>query len=154
MGDNLRSILTRDHAAWLDEVRSAIAPAQTAAAGPWARWQALRYMEQTFPLRVARERRLAEALGPRLNEADRGQLWALGELLEVLPAYLSHLVGLCHRAAEFADVTGRVTTALERWCSVLELAVATLPASAVPAGLRGAFGVPPSPAETRTAVPA
>ena len=154
MIDNLGSILAREHAAWLDEVHTAIAPAQAGAAGPWARWQALRYLDQTFPLRVAHERRLVEALGTRLSEADRAQLWALGELLDVLPTYLSHLVGLCHRASEFATVTGRVESALERWCSALEQAVGALPASPAPAGLRDAFGTPPSAPETRTAVPA
>jgi hypothetical protein len=151
MSDNLRTILARDHAAWLNEVRTAIGPAQASTAGPWARWQALRYLDQTFPARVARERRLVEALGERLSETDRAQLWALGELLDVLPAYLSHLVGLCHRASEFADVTARVTAALDRWCRALEQAVGRVPTSAVPAGLRDAFGLPASAPAAPTA---
>lgn len=139
MSSNLRPALCREHAAWLSEVEAALGPAQGHTAGPWARWNAIRYLEETFPVRVARERRLVQALSRRLNEADQGELWALGELLDVLPAYLTHLVGLCHRAGEFADLTARITAALARWCRVMERAVGPLPSSAVPADLRQAF---------------
>jgi hypothetical protein len=141
MTDELTTVLAREHAEWLNEVRAAIGTAE-ASGGPWARWQALRYFERDFPARVAHERRLVDALGPRLSEAHRAQLWALGELLDVWPSYLSHLVGLCHRGREFAAVTGRMTAALERWCSTLEQALAVLPATALPPAAREEFALP------------
>jgi hypothetical protein len=141
MADNLLPVLVREHAAWLNEIRAALGPAQGSTAGPWARWNAIRYLEHSFPVRVAHERRLVQALARRLSEADQAQLWALGELLDVLPAHLTHLVGLCHRAGEFAEVTARITAALTRWCKLVELALGPLPLSAVPAGLREPLGL-------------
>jgi hypothetical protein len=134
----LRPWLAREHAHWLAEVAEALGPAQRPDAGPWARWSALRYLETTFPERVERERQVVEALAARLTEPERARLWALGELLDVLPAYLGRQVGLCHRAGEFAALTGRLQAALGRWCSAVEEDLGPLPASALPAELRGA----------------
>ena len=134
----LRPWLEREHEHWLAEVAEALGPAQRPEAGPWARWSALRYLETTFPERVERERQMVEVLAARLTEPQRARLWALGELLDVLPDYLGHLVGLCHRAAEFAALTGRLQATLGRWCRALEEDLGPLPASALPAKLRGA----------------
>jgi hypothetical protein len=136
----LRSLLVRQHTSWRAEVAAALGPAQQTDAGPWARWSALRYLEGTFPARVTRERLMVESVATRLSEDERAHLWALGELLEVLPAYLSHLVGLCHRANDYADVTSRVLTVLDRWCRAAEDALGPLPVGALPAQLRPGLG--------------
>jgi hypothetical protein len=141
--ESLGPVLAREHAAWLEEVRAALGPAQGSSASPWARWNAIRYLEQTFPERLTRERRLVQAVSRQLSATDQEQLWALGELLDALHAYLPHLVGLCHRAGEFAEVTTRILTALGRWCRAVERALGPLPVSVVPTGLREPFGLAP-----------
>ena len=138
--ERLGPLLAREHAAWLDEVRRELGPAQAGTAGPWTRWHAIRYLEGAFVSRVNRERRLVDAVAGDLSDADQAQLWALGELLDVLPAYLAHLVGLCHRAGDFADVTARITAALGRWCKVSERAVGPLALESVPAAIQHSFG--------------
>jgi len=138
--ERLGPLLAREHAAWLDEVHAELGPAQASTAGPWTRWHAIRYLEGAFVARVNRERRLVEAVARELSDADQAQLWALGELLDVLPAYLAHLVGLCHRAGDFAEVTARITTALVRWCGVSERAVSSVALESVPAAMRQPFG--------------
>lgn len=127
----VRAMLARAHAEWRAEVAAALGPARGCDAGPWMRWNALRYLESRFPTRVAAERRMVQSLAGRLSEPERAHLWALGELLEVLPAYLGHLVGLCHRAGEFTEVTARILTALDRWCQAVEIALGPLPVSAL-----------------------
>lgn len=135
----LRSHLELEHANWRAEVAAALGPAQKPDAGAWARWSALRYLEGTFLARAARERRMVESVAARLSDDERAHLWALGELMEVLPAYLSHLVGLCHRAGEYGDITSRVLTALDRWCRAVEDALGPLPVGTLPAKLRPAL---------------
>lgn len=135
-GELLRPRLQREHASWLEEVAEALGPAQGADAGPWARWNALRYLESTFPERVERERRMVQEVAARLTDPQRARLWALGELLDLLPAYIGHQVGLCHRAGEFSALTGRLQAALGRWCRAVEEDLGPLPASALPDGLR------------------
>ena len=137
---SLRPILAREHAAWLAEVSAALGPAQGIDAGPWMRWNALRYLQAKFPERVERERRLVQGVAARLSDAERAHLWALGELLEVLPAYLGHLIGLCHRAGEFTEVTARILTALDRWCRAVEGALGPLPVTALSREMREALG--------------
>jgi hypothetical protein len=144
--ERLGPLLVREHAAWLDEVRRHLGPALAGGAGPWARWHATQYLEGAFVSRVHRERELVDAVARELTNADQVQLWALGELLDVLPAYLAHLVGLCHRAGDFADVTARITTALERWCKVSEAAVGRVALESVPVGIRHSFGWAPTEA--------
>ena len=77
-----------------------------------------------------------QSLAARLSEPERAHLWALGELLEVLPIYLSRLIRLCHRAGEFAEVTARIVTALDRWCRAVEDALGPLPVSALPRAMQ------------------
>jgi hypothetical protein len=132
----LRPRLQREHASWLEEVAEALGPAQRAEAGPWARWNALRYLESTFPERVGRERRMVQEVSARLTDPQRARLWALGELLDLLPAYIGHQVGLCHRAGEFSALTGRLQEAFGRWCRAVEEDLGPLPARALPEGLR------------------
>ena len=139
-GERLGPLLAREHAAWLDEVRMELGPAQAGTAGPWTRWHAIRYLEGAFVSRVSRERELVDAVARELSDADQAQLWALGELLGVLPAYLAHLVGLCHRAGDFADVTARITTALGRWCRTSERAVGSVTLESVSTALQRSFG--------------
>ena len=98
----LRPLLAREHAEWRHEVDAALNAARRNEAGPWARWNALRYLAGGFPAQAAKERRLVQSVDARLSPAQRAHLWALGELLEILPAYLGHLIGLCHRAGDFA----------------------------------------------------
>jgi hypothetical protein len=138
--ESLRSELERQHATWRAEVAAALGPAQRSEAGPWARWSALRYLEGAFPAQVARERRMVESVAAKLSDDERDHLWALGELLDVLPAYLSHLVGLCHRASEYTDVTSRILTVLDRWCHGVEDALGPLPVGTLPAKLRPGLG--------------
>ncbi len=127
----LRPRLQREHASWLEEVAEALGPAQRPEAGPWARWNALRYLETTFAERVERERQRVQEAAPRLTEPQRATLWPLGELLDLLPAYIGHQVGLCHRAAEFSALTDRLEATLGRWCRAVEEELGPLPASAL-----------------------
>jgi hypothetical protein len=139
-GERLAPLLAREHVAWLDEVRVELGPAQAGTAGAWTRWHAIRYLEGAFVSRVSRERELVNAVARDLSDTDQAQLWALGELLEVLPAYLAHLVGLCHRAGDFGEVTARITSALGRWCRTSERAVGPVLLESVPAAIQSSFG--------------
>jgi len=132
----LRPWLAREHEAWLEEMQEALGPARQAEAGTWARWNALRYLEAAFPERVRWERRMVRAVAERLSEPQRARLWALGELLELFPGYLARTIGLCHRAEEFGALTGRLETALDRWCQAVEEDLGSLPVTALPPELR------------------
>ena len=134
----LRPRLAQEHEAWLEEMQDALGPAREVEAGTWARWNALRYLEATFPERVERERQMVRAVAERLTEPQRARLWALGELLELFPAYLARTIGLCHRAEEFGALTGRLEAALGRWCRAVEEDLGPLPATALPRELREA----------------
>jgi hypothetical protein len=131
-GELLRPRLQRAHASWLEEVAEALGPAQRVEAGPWGRWNALRYLETAFTERVARERQIVREAAPRLTEPQLARLWPLGELLDLLPAYIGHQVGLCHRAGEFSALTGRLEATLGRWCRAVEEELGAPPASALP----------------------
>ncbi len=132
----LRPILAREHAAWLAEVAAVLGQARLSDAGPWARWHAQRYLETDFPVRVKRERELVRSVTGRLSKAEAAHLWALGELLEVLPQHLGHLAGLCHRSAEFAEVTARISAVLDHWCRAVDEALGPLSVDAVPKEVR------------------
>ena len=132
----LRPRLAREHEAWLEEMQEALGPARQPEAGTWARWNALRYLESTFPERVEREREMVRTVAERLSEPQRARLWALGELLELFPAYLARTIGLCHRAEEFGALTGRLEVALDRWCRAVEEDLGPLPVTALPPKLR------------------
>jgi hypothetical protein len=132
----LRPRLAQEHEAWLEELQEALGPARQAEAGTWARWNALRYLETTFPERVEREREMVRTVAERLSEPQRARLWALGELLELFPGYLSRTIGLCHRAEEFGALTGRLEVALDRWCRAVEEDLGPLPVTALPPKLR------------------
>lgn len=132
----LRASLELRHERWLKDVAEALGPARRPEAGPWARWNALRYLETTFPEQVERERQVVQAVAGRLTESQRAELWALGEVLDLLPAYLGRLVGLCHRGEEFAALTGRLQDALGRWCRAVESDLGRIPVSALPEELR------------------
>jgi hypothetical protein len=137
--DVLRPYLAAEHAQWLDEVTEVLAAAQQPEAGAWARWSALRYLQTTFPHRLAEERRLVESVAARLSEEQRATLWALGELLDALRSQLDHLIGLCHRADEFSTITRKLVTALQHWCRAVEVDVGPVRWSAVPTELREAL---------------
>lgn len=128
----LRPVLEREHRQWIQEVVAALEPAERPDAGAWARWNALRYLQTTFPARLDRERRLVEGVVPDLTDDQREILWALGELLDALRQQLDHLIGLCHRADQFSAVTGKILTALRHWCRAVEdnlgpLTIAVMP---------------------------
>lgn len=145
--DVLRPYLAREHAQWLAEVTATLSAAQHPDAGAWARWNALRYLQTTFPHRLAEERRLVESVAARLRDDQRATLWALGELLDSLRCQVDHLIGLCHRADDFSTITGKIVTALQHWCRTVEADLGPLSWSAVPPELReGLGGAVPEPA--------
>ena len=111
-------------------------PAMMPSAGPWTRWHALQYLHDTFSARLAQERALVVGCEANLTSDRRELLWALGELLETLRQHLDHLVGLCHQANQFADVTGRLLKAFRHWCRAVEAELGPLPVALVPAHLR------------------
>jgi hypothetical protein len=128
----LLPVLEREHRQWIQEVTAILEPAERPDAGVWARWNALRYLQTTFPARLAKERRIVEAVAPDLTDEQRELLWALGELLDALRQHLDHLIGLCHRADQFSALTGQIVTALRHWCRAVEddlgpLAIAIMP---------------------------
>ena len=127
----LRPRLEREHARWIEEVRAALEPAQRADAGAWARWNALRYLQSTFPARLDQERRMVQSASGALSDDQRDNLWALSELLDALREHLDHLVGLCHRAEQFSTVTDKILTALSHWCRAVEADLGPMPATTV-----------------------
>jgi hypothetical protein len=112
--------LQREHRQWIRDVVAAVEPASQPDAGTWARWNALRYLQTAFPARLDQERRLVDGMNADLTEAQREILWALGELLDALRQQLDHLIGLCHHAEQFAQVTGKIVTTLRHWCRAVE----------------------------------
>ena len=130
--ERLLPVLEREHRQWIQEVTAILEPAERPDAGVWARWNALRYLQTTFPARLAKERQLVEGVAPDLTDEQREILWALGELLDALRQHLDHLIGLCHRADEFSARTGKILTALRHWCRAVEddlgpLAIGVMP---------------------------
>ena len=134
--------LVRVHTHWRREVAATLGPARQANAGPWARWAAIEYLRGAFPARVVNECRLVQAMAADMSPPDAERLWALGELLELLPKYLSRSVGLCHRAQEFSELTARITTALERWCQAVEATLGSLPVTVLPEDMPAEFAEP------------
>jgi hypothetical protein len=128
----LRAMLEREHRRWLDEVVAALAPAKGPNAGPWARWNALRYLQTTFPARLDRERRLVQSVAAELPDEQQETLWALGELLETQRAQLDRLIGLCHQAEQFSTITGKIVTTLKHWCRAVENDLGPLMVEAMP----------------------
>ena len=118
--ERLRPVLEREHLQWIQEVIAVVEPASRSDAGVWARWNALRYLQTTFPQRLDQERRLVEGMAADLTDDQREILWALAELLDALRWQLDHLIGLCHQAPQFALVTGRILTTLQHWCRAVE----------------------------------
>lgn len=118
--DRLRPVLEREHRQWIQEVTAVVEPASRSDAGIWARWNALRYLQTTFPGRLDQERRLVEGMAEDLTDDQREILWALGGLLDALRLHLDHLIGLCHQAPQFALVTGNILTTLRHWCRAVE----------------------------------
>jgi hypothetical protein len=83
----------------------------------------------------------------RLSQEQRVTLWALGELLETLRIQVDHLVGLCHRAGEFGDVSAKICTALGHWCREVDEDLGPLAVTALPAAVRSGVGLEiPEPA--------
>lgn len=134
--DLLRPSLQRAHARWLEDVSAVLGAAQQPGAGTWARWTAVRYLQTTFLHRLEQERRMVRSVAAHLSEQQQTTLWALGELLDTLRAQLDHLVGLCHRAGEFASVAGKIQKALGYWCREVDEDLGPLAVEALPPGLR------------------
>src|SRR5215208_4638266 len=61
----------REHLQWIQEVTAVIEPASRPDAGVWARWNALRYLQTTFPERLDQERRLIEGMAGHLTDDQR-----------------------------------------------------------------------------------
>jgi hypothetical protein len=118
--ERLRTVLEREHRQWIQDVVAVVEPASRSDAGVWARWNALRYLQTTFPERLDQERRLVEGMAADLTGDQRELLWALGELLDARRLQLDHLIGLCHHAPQFALVTGKILTTLRHWCRAVE----------------------------------
>jgi hypothetical protein len=130
--ERLLPVLEREHRQWIQEVTAILELANRPDAGAWARWNALRYLQTTFPARLDKERRLVEGVAADLTDEQCEILWALGELLDALRQHLDHLIGLCHRADHFSVLTGKILTALRHWCRAVEddlgpLAIAVMP---------------------------
>jgi hypothetical protein len=124
--------LEREHRQWIQEVVTALEPASRPDAGTWARWNALRYLQTTFPARLDKERRMVSGMDADLTEEHREILWALGELLDALRQQLDHLIGLCHHAEQFSQVTGKIVTTLHRWCRAVEEGLGPLSVAIMP----------------------
>lgn len=120
------------HTCWLKEVRGVLEIARRADAGTWTRWSAIQYVNTGFLNRFERERVAVDSLHQELDGSQRARLWAAAELIAALRWQLDHLVGACHRAAEFATVTLKLEAALEHWCREVEAALGRLTWSEVP----------------------
>lgn len=129
------------HERWLQEVRRVLDPAREPEAGVWLRWGATRYLAETFARRFERERQAVASLHGHLTGARAANLWVGGELLTSMIERLQHLVGLCHRAAEFSSVTLTMLTALEYWCGQVDEALGPIRWGEVPPESRHLFEV-------------
>jgi hypothetical protein len=121
LGDRLEQI----HRQWLHDLREAVDKAEEKDSGIWGRWNAIRYVDTTFSGQFDRERGALERLS-QIDESHVTQLWVAGELVTMLRQQLCHAVGLCHRAAEFTDITARLVRAVEYWFAEVEDIVGAL----------------------------
>ena len=115
LGDRFEQI----HRQWLHDLREAVDTVEVKDSGIWGRWNAIRYVDTTFSGQFDRERGAIERLR-QIDESHVTQLWVAGELVTMLRWQLCHSVGLCHRAAEFSDITARLLRAVEYWFAAVE----------------------------------
>jgi hypothetical protein len=117
--------LEQMHRQWLHDLREAVDKVEAKDPSIWERWNAIRYVDTIFSEQFDRERGAVERLR-QIDESHVTQLWVAGELVTMLRWQLCHSVGLCHRAAEFSDMTARLLRAVEYWFAAVEDIVGAL----------------------------
>jgi hypothetical protein len=132
LGDRLAPI----HRACLRDLQALVEAAKSPGRDIWPRWNAIRYVDTVFSGRFDRERHAIEKLDHMLvaDEADR--LWVAGELVAALRRQLRQSVGLCHRGADFTEITTNLFRAVEYWFAAVEEIVGGVSWDDVPATVR------------------
>ena len=102
------------HRQWLQDLRAEMDKAKAKDRDIWARWSAIRYADTVFSGQFDRERSAINRL------AESPLLWVAGELVSNLRWQLRNGVGLCHREADFAILTGKLVRAVEYWFATVE----------------------------------
>jgi hypothetical protein len=110
------------HTLWLHEVRSAFRPACTPDASVWDRARAVTYLRERFTPRFQVERAAATSLAALLRPRGGSELRAAGDLVETLGERLARLATFHKKAAEFSATAEELVSALEDWCSALDVA--------------------------------
>jgi len=138
LGPPLREV----HRQWLQELRAHVERATAKDRDIWGRWEAIRYIDTVFSARFDRERSAVNRL------AESAPLWAGGELVANLQWQLRNSVGLCHHAAEFACLTGKLLRAVEYWFALVEEIVGGIKVAELPREARqelAALGIATAP---------
>lgn len=132
--------IERMHRTCLGDLRAAIESSK-AQDSIWSRWNAIRYVDTELSARFDRERSAVERLSRNIDANDVTRLWVAGELVTMLRGYLRASAGLCHRAAEFATVSGKLLKAVEYWFAAVEDVVGPLSLDDLPAQVRQDLGL-------------
>ncbi len=133
--------LQQGHQAWVEEMRTTLAPVQQPEAGVWGRWGAVQYLDHEFAPRFRRERDALATVADRMPASRAGYIWALGELLELLLDRLTELGQMVQTGTFFAEAACKFLRAFECWCDEAEQGVRALPAGALQSAAVG--GVAP-----------
>ena len=129
----LRPRLAELHARLREELDGVLPAACDPDAGIWARWAAVKVLEDELRPALQAERELVEAVGSRLSRASVEHLWMAGELLQALELRLAELGRMPRTCPEFISAAAAYRRAFDYWCRDVEAFVGSLPTDAVPA---------------------
>lgn len=129
----LQATLRRIHEAWVAETRRFLEPACDAGADFWARWAAVRYLNDDFGARCERERALMNELLPFLRPDVAERIVAVGERVLRLRLQLDRQGRRRGTGIEVACATRELIAQLQVWCAVVERAAMGLTLEDLPA---------------------
>lgn len=138
-GSTVAAAVERAHRAWCTEVDEALDRVRAPEADIWERSAAVHYLIDQFSPRLDREARFLTGLGACLPAEQRGRIWALGELLQLLCRHLCELGAMPQCGPAFATAVGKLSRALHCWCREVELAVGAAEAEGLAPGTRERF---------------
>ena len=129
----LQATLRRIHEAWVAETRRFLEPACDAEADFWARWAAVRYLNDAFGARCERERALVNELLPFLRPDVAKRIVAVGERVVRLRLQLDRQGRRRGTGVEVACATRELIAQLQVWCAVVERVATGLTLEDLPA---------------------
>jgi hypothetical protein len=134
-GRRLRPLLAGLHAHLREQLDAVLPSACDPDAGVWARWAAVKVLEDELRPALQAERELVEAVGNRLSRASVEHLWMAGELLQALELRLAELGRMPRTCPEFMSAAAGYRRAFDYWCRDVEAFVGALSSATVPAEL-------------------